>query len=154
MSTIKHIQLSYDQLEDRLVLSFSTEDALQVRFWITRKMLKVIWNILLRIEEIVSKEEEEEALERETAATKIQDGVLPNDFALQSSENNEAPFGYAPLLLSKITASPNAQGGANFRLEDNQGHSVEFSGNGITLSGLHQMIIKILIKTDWDLKFI
>jgi len=155
MSNIKNIQFIYDTTEDRLILKFSTEDSLEVSFWITRKMLKVMWTILLRVEEIVSKEEEEDLIEREMAATKIQDGIQSREDSLSYMDAEiEAPFGKAPLLLTKFSASPSAQGGAHFHLEDNLGRSVELLVDGMTLSGLHQMIIRILPKTEWGLKFI
>src|SRR5262245_65925072 len=47
--TIHQIQIRPDEREDRLLMRVSTTDGCEYRFWLTRRFVKLLWGLLLRM---------------------------------------------------------------------------------------------------------
>lgn len=154
-SSLHQIQLGYDQLQDRLVLSLSTQDFNEYRFWITRHAVKGFWNILVQLLQAdektkveqnrlgaqISNQIEKEKSERRPSADKYSTSML------------QRPFGNDPVLIYKIMGKPRDPSGFYLHLEDNQGHSIEFGGDSTILLALCELIQKTVEKADWGLHF-
>jgi citrate lyase gamma subunit len=49
--TIHQMQIRADEREDRLLLRLSTTDGCEYRFWLTRRFVKQLWGLLLKMVE-------------------------------------------------------------------------------------------------------
>jgi hypothetical protein len=46
---IHQIQMLYDKQQDRVLLRVSTRDQTEFRFWLTRRFVKRLWGLLLKM---------------------------------------------------------------------------------------------------------
>lgn len=150
-SQLQKILLTYDQINDRLILDFCTQDFCEYRFWITRRLLKGLWELLCQLHESMPKEQVQNMPDKKRAEQQIHREVQNPDANKYSTRVTKSPLGEQPLLLCKISATTTDRG-VHFHLEDMQGHAVDFSGDAFLLILLTQLIAKVLPKTEWDLK--
>jgi hypothetical protein len=147
-SNIQKIQLTYDQLNDRLHLSFSTNDFLEYNFWITRRAVKGVWDLL---QQMISKSTKTQAVELEHAAEQVQKEAQSPEANLYGMRITKRPLGEEPLLLYKFSITPIEDKHVRFRFESQSGKFVEFSGGFQLVFLLTQLISQALPVTDWGL---
>lgn len=151
--SLQRLEISYNQPHDRLVLILHAQDFSEYLFWLTRRAVPIVWNVLKQIIETNPKTPTEhqkekkqwaEAIERE----KGQQQPKAQQFGTRLAKR---PFGDEPLLLSKIQAKPGPNGTFQMRLEDLNGRWIEFGGNSSILIALCQLIQQTVDKADWGL---
>lgn len=147
-SNLHQIQLTYDSINDRLLLSFSTQDFFEYKFWVTRRALKGLWGLL---QQITPKNDQENRLEEEIAEKSIQQEVEVAGARKFGTSLARHPLGVEPMLLYKVSATPGDGKRVHFRLEDSNGRFVEFAGEMLLVSLLAELIRKVIPKTDWGL---
>lgn len=154
-SQLHQIQLGYDLLQDRLILTLSTQDFNEYRFWITRQAVRGLWNILIQL----LKADEKTRPQQIQEGTKIGELIEKEKAQRQpiagkyATSMTKRPLGDEPLLLYKVIAQPHEDGGFRLHLEDTQGRSIEFGGNSSIILGLCQLIKKTVQQgTDWNLE--
>lgn len=149
---LQQIHLTYDIGEDRLVLTFFTQDLNEFRIWITRHMLKVLWDLLQQLLKSMSSDPSLVKEEKRKTNANIQKEMLrpeANKFGLRIARR---PLGESPLLLYKFAVSPAEQGRIDFHLEDQNGNSIDFTGDFTFVTALCQLIHKTLPQTNWGLQ--
>lgn len=153
MSNLQQMQLTYDQLQDRLVLILYTQDWCEYRFWITRRAVRMLWKMLTELLARDQKDQQQHQQESQQIGKKIeQETSQRQPLAEQySSRLTRKPLGEEPLLIYKVMASPGKQGGSFLRLEDIQGRSIEFGGDSKIITALCQLIRRITKQAEWDL---
>ena len=50
---LHQIRIDYHQEQDRLLLRISTDDSSELRFWLTRRFVKGLWPVLMKMAEAV-----------------------------------------------------------------------------------------------------
>lgn len=152
-SPLQQLQLSYDQLQDRLVLSLHTKDFCEYRFWITRHVTSAFWKILLELLKADQKGQLEHARESKKASEQIQQEKMQRQATADKFAQRvmRRPLGEEPLLLAKIQAKIAENGVAFLHLEDVQGRSIEFTGNSTIVVALCQLIQETIKKANWNL---
>lgn len=151
-SNLHQIQLTYDQVQDRLMLNFSTQDLYEYRFWVTRRVVRGFWEILQQIAKDIPPEQMSKFNGPQAAQEQVKQEVQIAEANKYATRLTRRPFGEEPLLLCKISATP-SEGNVHFHLEDFQGKSVDFAGDSFLALLLIQLIVRIMPKTEWDLPF-
>ena len=49
MSSIHQIQMAYQPVEDRILVRVSSTELAEFRFWMTRRYVKLLWTVLLKL---------------------------------------------------------------------------------------------------------
>lgn len=152
-SNLHQMQLSYDQVQDRLVLALLTQDFSEYRFWITRRAVKGLWNILTQLLQADQKNQlEQQRVSRQIAEQiqqeKTQHRPAANKYGTRITRR---PLGDEPLLLAKIMARPSEQSRCFLHFEDIKGQSIEFSGDITIVMALCQLILQAIKQAEWDL---
>lgn len=151
-SPLNQIQLTYDQAQDRLALSFNTQDFVEYRFWVTRHILKGFWGILKKIQQGKPLSNEQKTQDSKTAKDLIKEEVQISTAKKYSTRVTQSPLGDAPGLLSTITVTPNKAGNIHFRLEDQRGVSIDLNGDIFLVNIFIELIVKAMHQTDWGLQ--
>lgn len=152
-SNLQQIQLNYDQMQDRLVLTLCTENYCEYRFWITRNMVQGVWQILQGLRKEQSKDDPNR-LEKEKKASSSIHKERQNPLATKyTTPISQHPLGAEPLLLYKVGAKLIENGKVFFHFEDPQAKSIEFVGSEMLIDVLSQLIYKISPQTNWGLSF-
>lgn len=150
-SGMKKILLSYDQVQDRLLLTFFTHDFNEYRFWITRHMMKVFWEVLCRLRDKLSQTELQERVEDRKAAQQVKPESSLAEADKYGTKMSQRPFGDDPLLLFQVMARVLDNDRIFLRLVGLHDKSIEFTGTAQMVPLLSQLILKTLPNTRWDL---
>jgi len=155
---IHQIQMSYDKLQDRILLRVSTKVQAEFRFWLTRRYAKLLWEMLMKMLERDpgTAMYQEEKLRRAMVGFQHQNAVEGGEFSKQYEDNATAlPLGVEPVLLSRITAKADATAGNQVLcLHPEQGQGIDLAVNASLLHMIAKLLSDAVAQTDWNLKFV
>lgn len=153
-SNLHQLQLTYNLIEDRLLLTFFTHDYCEYRFWITRHLVKGLWDTLQQFKKADLtegvKDKWEQREEERLAESQVKKESTQAQASKYTTKINQYPLGEVPLLLYKLMVKPE-EGLLHFRLENLEGKFIEFSADRTIIALLSQLIFKAVGQTDWEL---
>lgn len=150
-SGVQQIQLSFNAEQDRLLLTLTTTDFCEFRFWLTRRLTIGFWTMLERLQGMMGKDEEEQREERVQTAQQIHKETAKPEAAKYTTRVTKCPLGEEPLLLYKFSAQTNEQNQIFLHLEDVKGVGIDFAGEGILVTVLSQLMSKAITQADWNI---
>lgn len=149
--SLKQLQLRFDAEQDRLVFRLNTSSGDEVRFWLTRRLVKAWWPCLEQFlrKALEGTQEQREArvqFERDAARAGA-DTTTP--FADQAKSY---PMGEQPRLLRSISHRRNDKGRASlgFVCVDNSNLNVPISDK--MLHNIKDLLKKTCAATQWDIE--
>jgi hypothetical protein len=153
-SRLQQLQVGYDQLQDRILLTLFTTDFSEYQFWITRRATKALWGILTKLLEKEHKDQlqrlhEEERIAEQISREKEQRQASAERFGTKLTRR---PLGDEPLLLYKIMGKALERGQFALRFEDSQGRFLEVGGESAILLALCELIKKSSLQAEWQLQ--
>lgn len=151
---IHQIQMVYDKVQDRILLRLSTSERAEFRFWMTRRYVKLLWDILLKmLERDPVAAQLDEKLRRTLMGFQHERAVRAGEFGRQFEERlNTLPLGEAPLLLTRITAKQSSDAQQVLCLNPEQGQGVDLGVNAELLHMISKLVVDAVAQSDWDLK--
>ena len=129
---LHQLKVDYDAEQDRLLMLVATSDGVELRLWLTRRFVKLLWPLLVKLAEEASPRIRTQAnpearkallgLEHEHAVSKA-DFSKPYDAAQHAT-----PLGEKPVLLARIQTGHdrNGQPVAAMHPSDGQGVTLTF----------------------------
>ena len=154
MPRIAQIQVSFAPTEDRLLLRLNTDDRSELRFWLTRRYVKLLTPILTdmvlktgraamipetQARETVSEFEREEALASADFKTRF------NDTA------QHLPLGEAPVILARIQTKQPPNSTPILCMHPQEGQGIELNMDSKLLHSFRQLLTDGIKSADWDL---
>ena len=153
---LHQIKIDYVSEQDRLLMQLATSDANEVRMWMTRRFVKVLWPLLIKLAEEASPRIRSQAnpearkallgLEHEHAVSKA-DFSKPYD-----AGTSERPLGDAPLLLARIQTGHDRNGQPIVALHPAEGQGITLSFDSVLLHSLCRLLQSAVKKSDWDME--
>ena len=132
MATIEQIQIKFVAAEDRLLLRVSSSDELEFRFWITRRLINLIWPALHQAVAEAPRIQTQPTSDakRELIAFEHETAVSNSDFATPLKETQKTmPLGDQPILLAKMHMRRNKSGAMVMALAPEQGQRIDLALN-------------------------
>jgi hypothetical protein len=154
---IHQIQMAYDKLQDRILLRVSTSDHAEFRFWMTRRYVKLLWAMQIKMLERdpVAAVHVDEKVRRTMMGFQHEDAVRAAEFDKKYEEGeNTLPLGEAPVLLSRITAKRNANAQQVLSIQPEQGQGIDIVVNSELLHMLSKLLVDAVSQSDWDLNLV
>ena len=155
LMNIHQIQMAYDKLQDRILLRVSTSERTEFRFWMTRRYVKLLWEMLIKMLERdpLAAVHADDKVRRTMMGFQHQDAVRAADFGKQYDEDTNAlPLGADPVLLSRLTAKQNAKGQQTLCVYPEKGQGIDIAVNAELLHMLSKLVVDAVAQTDWDFK--
>ena len=151
---IHQIQMAYDKLQDRILLRVSTAERSEFRFWMTRRYVKLLWDILVRMLERDPRAavHADEKLRRTMMGFQHADAVRAGDFGKQFEGENTLPLGETPLLLSRITAKLNPDATQVLCMHPETGQGIDLAADAALLHMISKLVVDAVAQADWDIK--
>ncbi|HVL37221.1 MAG TPA: hypothetical protein VM489_16240 [Burkholderiales bacterium] len=153
---LHQLKVDYDAEQDRLVMLAATSEAVELRLALTRRFVKLLWPLLVKLAEeasprirLQSNPEARKALlglEHEHAVSKA-DFSKPYD-AGESSR----PLGETPLLLARIQTGHDRAGQPVVALHPAEGQGVTLTFDSVLLHSLCRLLQAAVKKSDWDME--
>jgi hypothetical protein len=154
MANIEQIQIKFVAVEDRLLLRVSSSDALEFRFWMTRRFVNLIWPALQKAlsETPRIKTQPSSDAKRELLAFEHNKAVSDSDFKTPFNETPKTlPLGDQPILLAKMHMRRNNAGAMVIALAPEQGAGIDLALNPGLLHSLTELISNAARSAEWDL---
>ncbi len=151
---LERITVEFLPEDDRLLVHVCFSGSAEILFWMTRRLVKRFWPVLLQIAqsrpEIQSQASPEarQALlgfEHEKALRKVQFSKATKD------PKREHPLGDTPFLVTRIRARRNAKGQTILSMLPKAGNGLDLSLGENLLHGLMKLIKDAATKAEWDL---
>lgn len=153
---LKQLKVEYDPEQDRLLMLVSTSEGAEVRLWLTRRFVKLLWPLLVKLAETSSPKIRTQAdvearkallgLEHEHALAKA-DFSKPYESARRSM-----PLGETPLLLARIQTGYDRRGLPVLALHPSSGQGLTLSLDSVLLHSLCRLLQAAVRKSDWEME--
>ena len=154
MSRLHQIQIQFDAQQDRGLLRIRTSTDDEFRFWLTRRFVKLLWGILIRMVESDTQVKSQASPDAKQAvlAFRHEQAVNETDFGTRyRSEDTRRPLGDAPLLLAKAQLKNINDGKKTLALAPMEGPAVELVLDDKLVHSLCELLVEIARNAEWDL---
>lgn len=151
---LHQIKLDFIPEQDRLLLRVSTDNQLEVRLWLTRRALRLLWPLLLQM----VRASPEVALQSNAQARDALVG-MQHERALRQANFTDAfeetprgmPLGAEPILVARIRSSRDEKGNPILALLPQQGQGIHLTLDNTLLHSLCKLLQNAVAKSDWDI---
>lgn len=154
MTQLSQMRLQLDALEDRLLLRVNTRDRAEYRLWLTRRYVKVLWPVLVKLAESNPDVQLQPQPETRAAVLSFQheNALRKADFKTVYREDAVSlPLGERPTLLARVGVKQAPDGRRILCLDPLQGVGIELSlGDGM-LHSFCKLLAETVQKAGWDL---
>jgi hypothetical protein len=153
---LHQLKVDYDAEQDRLLMLVATNDGVEVRLTLTRRFVKLLWPLLVKLAEEASPRIRTQAnpearkallgLEHEHAVSKA-DFSKPYD-----ATSHATPLGEKPLLLARIQTGHDRNGQPIVALHPSDGQGITLTFDSVLLHSLCRLLQAAVKKSDWDME--
>ncbi|MCP5142601.1 MAG: hypothetical protein H6926_03165 [Chromatiales bacterium] len=153
MAGIEQMQLKFDPQQDRLLLRVNSLDKQQLRFWLTRRIVKRLLPPLLEVLHKASAGEQADARTKAALFEFEQRNIREQvDFSSEFSDDaSSLPLGENGLLVETISITSHQNGDVSVKLADHAKTSVTLRLNEKLLHSLFAILRQALAAADWDM---
>lgn len=151
---LHQLKLDFIPEQDRLLLRVSTDNQLEMRLWLTRRALRLLWPLLVQMvrssPEVVlqTNPQARDAL----VGMQHQQALSQANFAAPFEEAPRAmPLGAEPVLVVRIRTDKDARGNLVLGLLPQQGQGIHLTLDNTLLHSLCKLLQNAVAKTDWDI---
>ena len=152
---LHQIKIEFNAEQDRLLMRLASGDHAEVLLWLTRRCVKLLWPLLVKMAEsapgiaLQPAPEARQALldmERERALAKA-------DFASPYKEAGREPLlGAEPILVARMHTDRNDRGQSVLALLPLEGQGVNLALNDTLLHGVCKLLQDAVEAAGWDMK--
>ena len=154
MSQLSQLQLRFSPEEDRLLLRLNTDDRQEYRLWLTRRLVKLLWPVLVQTLEsdaLVQAQSDPDA-KKAVVAFQQETALAQADFQTAFQEDAEdLPLGDAPLLITRVQVKAGPGGGRTVSFLPNHGQGANVVFDVPTLHAFSRLLLNAAKRADWSL---
>ncbi len=153
---LHQIKIDYVSEQDRLLMQLATSDDVEVRMWLTRRFVKLLWPLLVKLAEEanprISTQSDPEA-RRALLGLEHEQAMSRADFSKPYDDSARAlPLGEAPLLLARIQTGHDPGGQPLIALHPLEGQGVTLTLDSVLLHSVCRLLQAAVSKSDWDME--
>ena len=151
---LHQLKLDFNPEQDRLLLRVSTDNQLEVRLWLTRRALRLLWPLLVQMVRASPEIAQQSNPDARDALVGMQheQALRRADFAKAFEEvPRKMPLGAEPILVVHIQASRDGDGNQVLGLLPQQGPGIHLTLDNTLLHSLCKLVQNAAAKSDWNL---
>lgn len=153
---LHQLKVDYEAESDRLVMQIATSEQSEVRLALTRRFVKLLWPLLVRLAEEASPRIRTQAnpeARKALLGLEHQQAVTRADFSKPYEGSDLAkPLGEAPVLLSRIQTGHDRDGRPVVALHPTQGQGITLTFDSVLLHSVCRLLHAAVKKSDWDME--
>src|ERR1700704_110943 len=111
---LQQLKVDYDAEQDRLLMLVATNDGVELRMWLTRRFVKLLWPLLVKLAEEASpriRTQPNPEARKALLSIEHEQAVSKPNFAKPYDDSARAtPLGAEPLLLARIQTGHDPNG--------------------------------------------
>ena len=153
---LHQLKIDYVAEQDRLLMLIAASEKVEVRMWLTRRFVKLLWPLLVKLAEEASPRIRTQAnpearkallgIEHEQAVTKA-------DFSQPYDDSTRAtPLGADPVLLARIQTGNDQNGQPIVAMHPAEGQGVTLTLDPVLLHSVCRLLQAAVKKSDWDME--
>ena len=151
---LHQLKLDFVPEQDRLLLRVSTDDRQEIRCWLTRRLLRLLWPRLLQMVRAAP----EIALQSNPQARDAMVGMR-HERALRQANFAEAfedgpramPLGAEPILVARIQTNTDDRGNQVLALLPQHGPGIHLTMDEVLLHSFCKLVQNAVTKSEWDI---
>lgn len=150
---LHQIQLTYDEKQDRVLLRVSTTDGEEFQFWLTRRFIKRLWGLLVKLLE----QDRPVRQQADPDSKRTVLGIRHEGFAQQGNfsapyeaREYRQPLGSDPVVVTRAEGRPRDNGDFLLRLHPHEGKGIDMVLDTKLLHLFTKLLQQVVGKTDWD----
>jgi len=151
---LHQLKLDFIPAQDRLLLRVSTNNQIEVRMWLTRRALRLLWPLLVQMVRsapdvaLQSNPEARDAL----VGMQHEQALSRANFAKSFEEvPREMPLGTEPILVVQIQSRKDGEGNQVLGLLPQQGQGIHLTLDNTLLHSFCKLVQNAVAKADWNL---
>lgn len=152
---LERITVEFHAGEDRMLLRVFFNGRAEIQLWLTRRLLKRIWPVLLQMAQAKPDIQVQPNPEARKAMLGMQHEQALQEVkfseAREEPHDREHPLGNAPMLVSKVRAGRNQKGQVVLSMHPGEGNGVDLALGDNLLHGFIKLIQDTAVKAEWDL---
>jgi hypothetical protein len=153
---LQQLKVDYGAEQDRLLMLISTDDGQEVRLWLTRRYVKLLWPLLVKLAEEASPRIRTQASPEARKALlgiEHEQAVNKADFTkAYEKKSRSTPLGEDPLLLGRIQTGHDRKGRPVLALHPAVGQGITLTLDSVLLHSLCRLLQAAVKKSGWDIE--
>ena len=153
---LHQIKLEYNAEHDRVLMRLSTSDKQEMLLWLTRRCVKLLWPVLLKLAETNDRVVTQASPDARAALLGFERerAVGESDFSTPYDEQSqrERPLGAEPILVSRIQTGRNKDGTYLLSLQPGSGQGLNMNLDDKLLHSLCKLLQSSVAGADWDMR--
>jgi hypothetical protein len=153
---LHQLKVDYVAEQDRILMLIATSEAVEVRLWMTRRFVKLLWPLLVRLAEEASPRIRTQAnpeARRALLGLEHEQAISRADFSKPFEQlPRSMPLGEAPLLLARIETGHDRNGQPVLAMHPANGQGVTLTLDSVLLHSLCRLLQAAVSKSDWDME--
>ena len=153
---LHQINVDFDPGEDRLLMRISTSDAQEVALWLTRRCVKLLWPLLLKMVEASPRIQLHGADPQARAALvgfEHEKAMQQADFSRPyQNAGHERPLGTEPILVTRIHTGRDEAGNHLLSLLPADGQGVNLCMDENLLHSCCRLLQNAAARAEWDFR--
>ena len=153
---LHQIKIDYSAEEDRLLMQLATSEGQEVRMWMTRRFVKLLWPLLVKLAEDASPRIRTQAnpeARKALLGIEHEQAVQRADFSKPYDASERAmPLGAEPLLLARIQTGHDPSGQPVVAMHPAEGQGVTLTFDSVLLHSVCRLLQAAVKKSDWDME--
>jgi hypothetical protein len=153
---LHQLKVDYDAEQDRLLMLIATSDAAELRLWLTRRFVKLLWPLLVKLAEEANPRIHTQASPEARKALlglEHQQAVQKADFSkAYEGKARSMPLGEEPLLLGRIQTGRDRRGQPVVAMHPAEGQGVTLTLDAVLLHSVCRLLQAAVKKSGWDME--
>ncbi len=153
---LQQLKIDYVAEQDRLLMLISASESVEVRMWLSRRFVKLLWPLLVKLAEEASpriRTQPSPEARKALLGIEHEQAVQKADFSKPYEESTRSmPLGEAPLLLARIQTGHDANGHPVLAVHPAEGQGVTLTLDPVLLHSVCRLLQAAVKKSDWDME--
>ncbi len=154
---LDQIKIDYDHEQDRILMLISTQEGVEVRAWLTRRFVKMLWPLLVKQAEEASpriRTQPDPEARKALLGLEHEQAVAKADFSkpYDATQQRAKPLGDAPLLLARVRTGHDRKGHPVVALHPAEGQGLTLTLDPVLLHSVCRLLQAAVKKSDWDVE--
>ena len=153
---LHQLKVDYDAEQDRLLMLIAASEAVELRMWLTRRFVKLLWPLLVKLAEEASPRIRTQAnpeARKALLGIEHQQAVQKADFSkAYDGKSRNMPLGEEPLLLGRIQTGHDRKGQPVLAMHPAEGQGVTLTLDAVLLHSVCRLLQAAVKKSGWDME--
>ncbi len=150
---LRQISVDFDPAEDRLRLRIASNEGQEVALWLTRRCVRLMWPLLLRMVE-ASPSVQLHAADPQARAALVgfqhEQALQQADFSKPYEVGRERPLGPEPILVARIHTGQDQTGNHILSLLPAEGQGINLTMDENLLRSCCRLLQNAAARAEWD----